>query len=100
MKIEVVTPKELNVLKVELEGNIRDTQRLLSRLSDLEKRIEKVRRTVMDIKENTDINIKQIRCLSEWMDKLDKQIKNIESEGKPHSQNTVDNLGFTLNEKK
>ena len=92
MKIEVVTPKELNVLKVELEGNIRDTQRLLSRFSGLEKRIEKLEETVMDIKENTDINIKQIRCLSEWMDKLDKRIKNIESEGKPYSQNTVDKI--------
>ena len=40
MKIEVVTPKELNILKVELESNIRDVQRLLTRISNLEKRIE------------------------------------------------------------
>jgi|GEM_PF-2778269 len=92
MKIEVVTPKELNVLKIELEGNIRDTQRLLSRISNLEKRIEKLEEAIMDMEENTDINIKQIRCLSEWMDKLDKQMKNIKSEGKSYSRSTVDKM--------
>jgi len=91
-KIEIVTPEDLDNLKEDLESNIKDTQRLLSRLSNIEKRIDKLEEAIMDIKENTDINIKQIRCLSEWMDKLDKRIKNIESEGKPYSRNTVDKI--------